>query len=155
MFSTLKITKHEMSNDTLWPPCGQSFSTTVETKMVTFITADCRTGSVANADVRKQTVNQHLLPFCGSLPGVPPREHPAVTGHTLALPAEEGDLSLCCLLLNTTPSQRNYSADDQQCPLFTAELWSGVHRRHKRQETTDKQPSNPDKWMENCNREQN
>lgn len=66
MFSTLKITtKPEMSNETLLPPCGWSFSITVETKMVTFMTAACRTGSMANADVQKQAINQHLLPFCG------------------------------------------------------------------------------------------
>lgn len=35
MFCALKITtQHEMSNDTLWPPWGWSFSITVETKMV-------------------------------------------------------------------------------------------------------------------------
>ena len=80
MFSTLKITtKHEMSNDALWPLCGWSFSITVETKRVTCIMADCRTGSMANADMWKQAVNQHLLPFCGTLPGVPAREHPDST----------------------------------------------------------------------------
>lgn len=135
MFSTLKITKCEMSNDTLRPPCAQSFSTTVETKMVTSITADCRTGSMVNADVWKQTMNQHLLPFCGSLPGVPPREHPAVTGHTLALPAEEGDLSLCCLQLNTRPSQRNYSADDQHTVSFVhCATLTGSHQETQKTE---------------------
>lgn len=142
MSSTLKITKKpEISNETLWPPCGWSFTITVETKTVTFMTAACRTGSVANAGVQKQAINQHLLPFCG-----PGRGHSALTGHALALPAENGNTSSCYLLLNNRSSQRNHSADDQlTVSSFTVECFDReLSRRQTRQEATDKQPGQTD-----------
>lgn len=143
MFSILKITtKREMSNDPFYH-CEDRVSASQWKQMMIFTTADCKTGFTANADVRKQVVNQHLLPFCGTFPGVPAREHTAATGHTLALPAEKGDISLCCLLLNTRLSQRNYSGDDQHT-VFTVEYFDQqLSERQKRQETTDKPPQWP------------
>lgn len=81
--------------------------------------------------------------------------------HTCALPAEKGEIALCCLSLNTRLRHRNYSADDQPTmSLFTVEHFdqelSSEIRKTERHETTDKQSWRvPNQWMENCNKEQN
>lgn len=83
MLNTIKITrlvnvfysittKHEMSNDSLWPPRGQSSSIRVQTKLVTFVTGDCRGGCVANTGVRTRAVRRRLRPLCGAFPGWQP-----------------------------------------------------------------------------------
>lgn len=150
MFSTLKITtKPEMSNETLLPPCGWSFSITVETKMVTFMTAACRTGSMANADVQKQAINQHLLPFCG---------RKALSSHrTCSCTASRKGRHFMFLLLITRSSQRNHSADDQlTVSLFTVECFDWeLSGRKTRQEATQDKSRTTDKQMKNCNKDQN
>lgn len=134
MFSTLTITtKDEMSNDSLWPPRGRSCSIRVETKLVTFVTGDCRGGRVANTGVRTRAVRRRLRPLCGAFPG---GSHGARSCHST-----HGDIALCCLS-NTRPSHGNYTADHQHtAPLFTVEhfdrVLSSEMGKTERQGTTD------------------
>lgn len=83
MLNTIKITrlvnvfysittKHEMSNDSLWPPRGRSSSIRVQTKPVTFVRGDCRGGCVANTGVGTRAVRRRLRPLCGAFPGWQP-----------------------------------------------------------------------------------
>jgi len=110
---------------------------------VTVTTAGQRTGSTADADVREEAGKQHVPPSRGTLPGCQPA-HTAGRGHARTA-SRKGDVSLCCLSLNTRPSQRNHSADEQHTVsvstvgCFDREL-SG---RQKSQETTDEQPQQP------------
>ena len=163
MFSTLKITtKHEMSNDTLWPPCGWSFSITVETKRVTVIMADCRTGSMANADMWKQAVNQHLLPFCGTLPGVPAREHPDSTRarschrtHSCTASRRGRHFFVLSVVQHQTKPEKLLSIWST-VSLSTVKYFDhGCREDRKDGKLQTSKPSNSDKWMETCNKEQN
>lgn len=158
MFSTLKITtKHEMSTETLWPPWGWSFSITVETKMVTFITADCGTGSMANADVRKQAMNQQS--FASVAPAQGCQQESTQLSQDTLLHCQQKRETFPCVVCHWTPDQARETTQQMtntQCPCSP---WSTLTRScqedRKDRKLQTNNPSNPDKWMENRNKEQN